>query len=124
MILDDITAAVRKRLAQDKRAAPPEEMREKALALTAGQAFPFERALAKEGISFICEVKKASPSKGLIARDFPYRTIARDYEQAGAEAGEQRLPAGAKTGGGGLQRSLQRRGLAVDAGPGGRAAET
>lgn len=86
MILDDITAAVRKRLAQDKRAAPPEGMREKALALTAGQAFPFERALAKEGISFICEVKKASPSKGLIARDFPYRTIARDYEQAGAEA--------------------------------------
>ncbi len=48
--------------------------------------FPFARALAQEGVSFICEVKKASPSKGLIAPDFPYLEIAKDYENAGASA--------------------------------------
>lgn len=45
-----------------------------------------EQALKAEGISFICEVKKASPSKGLIAEDFPYREIAADYEEGGAAA--------------------------------------
>ena len=48
--------------------------------------FPFEKALAKDGISYICEVKKASPSKGIIAEDFPYVQIAKDYENAGASA--------------------------------------
>ena len=47
--------------------------------------FGFEKALQKEGISFICEVKKASPSKGIICKDFPYIDIAREYEQAGAD---------------------------------------
>ena len=47
---------------------------------------PFEAALRAPGLSFICEVKKASPSKGLIAADFPYLDIARDYEAAGASA--------------------------------------
>ncbi len=46
----------------------------------------FEQALREKGLSFICEVKRASPSKGLIAEDFPYRTIAKDYEEAGATA--------------------------------------
>ena len=49
-------------------------------------SFPFEQKLSGEGIHFICEVKKASPSKGLIAEDFPYFTIAKDYEAAGASA--------------------------------------
>lgn len=49
-------------------------------------SFAFEAALRKEGMSFICEVKKASPSKGIIAGDFPYLTIAREYEEAGADA--------------------------------------
>lgn len=49
-------------------------------------SFPFERALAQQGMSFICEVKRASPSKGLIAPDFPYLSIACDYEAAGAAA--------------------------------------
>jgi indole-3-glycerol phosphate synthase len=48
--------------------------------------FPFEQALKKEGISFICEIKKASPSKGIIAEDFPYLQIAKEYEEAGASA--------------------------------------
>jgi len=48
--------------------------------------FPFERALRQPGINFICELKKASPSRGIIAADFPYRQIAQDYEQAGAAA--------------------------------------
>ena len=48
--------------------------------------FPFEKALAKDGISYICEVKKASPSKGIIAENFPYVQIAKDYENAGASA--------------------------------------
>ena len=48
--------------------------------------FPFESALKKPGISFICEVKKASPSKGIIVEDFPYLQIAKEYEEAGASA--------------------------------------
>ncbi len=51
-----------------------------------GFDFPFEKALKSEDIAFICEVKKASPSKGIIAKDFPYLEIARDYEASGAAA--------------------------------------
>ncbi|EET59819.1 indole-3-glycerol phosphate synthase [Marvinbryantia formatexigens DSM 14469] len=51
-----------------------------------GVRLPFEAALAAEGISFICEVKKASPSKGIIAEEFPYLNIAKEYEAAGAAA--------------------------------------
>ena len=52
----------------------------------AGQKITFLQALQKDGMSYICEVKKASPSKGLIAPDFPYLAIAQEYEQAGASA--------------------------------------
>ena len=52
----------------------------------ATEPFRFEKALAKDGVSFICEVKKASPSKGVIAEDFDYLAIAKDYEKAGADA--------------------------------------
>ena len=48
-------------------------------------SFAFENALRKDGISFICECKKASPSKGLIAPEFPYLQIAEEYEAAGAD---------------------------------------
>lgn len=61
-----------------------DEMREAAMALPKGD-FRFERALKGEGLSFICEVKRASPSKGIIAEEFPYREIAREYEDAGAD---------------------------------------
>ena len=49
-----------------------------------GTDFAFEKKLREEGMSFICECKKASPSKGIIAEDFPYLEIARSYEKAGA----------------------------------------
>ena len=61
-------------------------MKKRAEALDANTGFPFRKALSGDEISFICEVKRASPSKGLIAPDFPYLYIARDYERAGASA--------------------------------------
>ncbi len=88
MILDDLAAATRTRIEKKKREVPFEEIKQRAVQLAKGEetfAFPFERAVAKEEISFICEVKKASPSKGIIAEDFPYLDIARDYEKAGAD---------------------------------------
>lgn len=54
--------------------------------MDANTGFPFEKVLAEPGIHYICEVKKASPSKGVIAQDFPYLEIAREYEKAGATA--------------------------------------
>lgn len=86
MILDNITAAVARRLAADKERISPEMMKEMALSAPQKQGFPFEKALAQDGLSFICEVKRASPSKGLIAPDFPYIAIAKAYEEAGAAA--------------------------------------
>ncbi len=86
MILDTIAEKTRERYDAVKKLAPLEEIRQKALALPADDTFPFEAALRAEGISFICEVKKASPSKGVIAADFPYLQIAREYEAAGASA--------------------------------------
>ena len=68
-----------------KRKLPPAEIKNRALSMRKGD-FAFEKALRKPGISFICECKKASPSKGLIAPDFPYLQIAREYEEAGADA--------------------------------------
>lgn len=88
MILDDLAAATRARVERKKAQIPLETVKEQALNLAAKEGtftFPFEQAIAKEGISFICEVKKASPSKGIIAEDFPYLEIAREYEKAGAD---------------------------------------
>ncbi len=85
MILDIIAAAAKKRVDAAKEIKPLEELYEQALSMPKGNN-AFETALKKDGISFICEVKKASPSKGLIAPDFPYLDIAREYEEAGADA--------------------------------------
>lgn len=63
---------------------PLEEVRAAAYAMPKG-SFEFEKALKKDGISFICEVKKASPSKGIISESFPFLQIAKDYEAAGAD---------------------------------------
>ncbi|MDR2921771.1 MAG: indole-3-glycerol phosphate synthase TrpC [Treponema sp.] len=88
-ILDEIAGKTRLRVDAAKNAAPFEQVQKKALALAEKEgkaAFPFERAIAAPGLSFICEVKKASPSKGVIAADFPYLQIALEYEAAGAAA--------------------------------------
>lgn len=86
MILDEIAAKTRERTEEAKRAVSLEDIKAKALAMSADTGYPFEEALKKSGISFICEVKKASPSKGIIAEDFPYLQIAKEYEAAGAAA--------------------------------------
>lgn len=83
-ILDELAEYARYRVAESKKSLPLEEVRKRAEAMPKG-AFEFEKALGKPGISFICECKKASPSKGLIAPDFPYLQIAKDYEAAGAD---------------------------------------
>ena len=83
-ILDQLADYARERVAAAKSVRPLEQVRAEALALPKGD-FTFEKALRKEGISFICECKKASPSKGLIAPDFPYLEIAKEYEAAGAD---------------------------------------
>lgn len=83
-ILDKLAEHARERVAEAKKEIPLEEIKGQALSLPKGN-FAFEKALKKPGISFICECKKASPSKGLIAPDFPYLQIAKDYEAAGAD---------------------------------------
>ena len=83
-ILDQLAEHARKRTEQAKLKIPLEEIRRQALSLPKG-SFAFENALRKTDISFICECKKASPSKGLIAPDFPYLQIAKEYEAAGAD---------------------------------------
>lgn len=86
MILDEIARKTKERIEEKKKLVSMEELKEQALTLRTDTGFPFERALKKNGMSFICEVKKASPSKGLIAKEFPYLEIAADYEEAGADA--------------------------------------
>ena len=84
-ILDQLADYARQRVEEAKRQTPLAEIKRQALALPKGD-FRFEKALTKPGLSFICECKKASPSKGLIAADFPYLQIAKEYEAAGADA--------------------------------------
>lgn len=86
-ILEELAQYARYRVAADKKKIAPDIM--KAMALEMGSPirgdFAFEEALRREGLSFICECKKASPSKGVIEPDFRYLDIARDYERAGAD---------------------------------------
>ena len=91
-ILAAIAEKTKERIREERRKIPLFEMRNNAEAVaafgTGRQNRPtFYQALAKPGMSFICEVKKASPSKGVIAEDFPYLQIAGEYEAAGAAAG-------------------------------------
>lgn len=83
-ILEQLAGHARERVAEAKRTIPLEEIRRQALAMPEG-SFAFENALKKPGIRFICECKKASPSKGLITPDFQYLQIAKAYEAAGAD---------------------------------------
>lgn len=90
MILDRIAVSTRKRIEQEKTYMPLEKMKELAAVfireegLEDKRLFCFEKSLKKEDINFICEVKKASPSKGIIVEEFPYVLIAKEYEEAGA----------------------------------------
>ena len=86
MILDKIVEATKIRVAQEKQVETPEAVKAAALALPSDTGFPFEAALRQQDFNFICEVKKASPSKGIIAEHFPYLDIAKEYEVAGAAA--------------------------------------
>ncbi|MBS5752921.1 MAG: bifunctional indole-3-glycerol-phosphate synthase TrpC/phosphoribosylanthranilate isomerase TrpF [Veillonella parvula] len=86
MILDKIIEATKIRVAQEKQVESPESVKAAALALPSDTGFPFEAALRQQDFNFICEVKKASPSKGIIAEHFPYLEIAKEYEVAGAAA--------------------------------------
>ena len=86
MILDKIIEATKIRVAQEKQVETLEAVKAAALALPSDTGFPFEAALCQQDFNFICEVKKASPSKGIIAEHFPYLDIAKEYEVAGAAA--------------------------------------
>ncbi len=83
-ILDKLADHARERVAAAKIKLPYSDVKRLALELPKG-GFEFEKALAGDDIAFICECKKASPSKGVIAEDFPYLDIAKDYEKAGAD---------------------------------------
>lgn len=86
MILDRIAESTRRRVAQKKEHVTLASLKERMKQPEQGESFLFKQALRAPGISFICEVKKASPSKGLIAEEFDYLTIAKEYEAAGAAA--------------------------------------
>ncbi len=85
-ILDTLADHARARTERNKGRVSFDEMKMLALSMNADTGYPFEKALGAPGISFICEVKKASPSKGVIAAEFPYLSVAREYEAAGATA--------------------------------------
>lgn len=90
-ILHEIAEKTRQRIEAEKKELPPEEIRKRVeeklgSGVTRREDRVFYRALKKPGMSYICEVKKASPSKGLIAEDFPFLSIAKEYEKAGASA--------------------------------------
>ena len=84
-ILDEIAARTRNRIDERKKIHSFAQVRRQAESIEVGD-FPFEKSLGSSDLGFICEIKKASPSKGIIAEDFPYLQIARDYESAGAAA--------------------------------------
>ena len=87
MILDELASLTRKRIELQKQGYSLENIKRDAELLAAREvAYNFEEALSKEGLSIISEVKKASPSKGVIAEDFPFLDIAKEYETAGADA--------------------------------------
>ena len=84
-VLERLAGYAHERVEAAKAEKPLAQIREEAMALPKGD-FVFEQALRKKKLSFICECKKASPSKGLIAPNFPYLQIAKEYEAAGADA--------------------------------------
>ena len=86
IMLDKIVAKTEERLQEAKENKPLEELKREVSELEISKDFPFKEALKDPQIAIIAEVKKASPSKGLIAEDFDYVEIAKEYESAGASA--------------------------------------
>ena len=85
-ILNQLAEHARERVEADRSTVPQEALQELCAELGPGNGAAFTQALKRPGLSFICEVKKASPSKGIIAEEFPYVRIAEEYENAGADA--------------------------------------
>ncbi len=85
-MLDEIVEKTKERLIESKKNKSLDELKEEVQKLEITQDFPFKKALSGDEISIIAEVKRASPSKGLIAEDFDYLSIAKEYEEAGASA--------------------------------------
>ena len=85
-ILREITRRTKERVEARKKVLPLAHLMEMARSSGIFGGFPFEKALRSQDMAFICEIKKASPSKGNIAEDFPYLDIAMEYEAAGAAA--------------------------------------
>ena len=85
-MLDEIVAKTKERLVEAKQNKSLDQLIGEVSKLEINEDFPFKEALKDPEIAIIAEVKKASPSKGLIARDFDYIEIAREYEDAGASA--------------------------------------
>lgn len=83
MILTKLADSTRDRVEREKKQIQLEMIKKQALAMKKGD-FSFEKVIAEGDISFICEVKRASPSKGMLVEEFPYVQIAKDYEEAGA----------------------------------------
>ena len=86
MILDEIVVRTKMRVSKLKELKSFDKFKSEVELIPVNKKFPFEKALKKEDIAFICEVKKASPSKGVIANNFKYLEIAKEYESAGADA--------------------------------------
>ena len=84
-ILEQIAERTKERIQKKKMIFSLAEQR-KAAEENSRLAPSFAEALRQSELSFICEVKKASPSNGVIAEEFPYLDIAAEYEQAGAAA--------------------------------------
>lgn len=85
-ILEQIAAHTKRRVEEQNKKKPLNQVIKEANNLECNTGFPFEIAIKKEEISFICEIKKASPSKGIIDESFQYLEIAKEYEAIGASA--------------------------------------
>ena len=85
-MLDEIVEKTKQRIEDEKEIISLDDLKNEVSLMEVNDEFPFKKALSGEEISIIAEVKKASPSKGVIVEDFDYLAIAKDYEVAGASA--------------------------------------